>query len=454
MPSFKMKPPSFKLPSFKLPFFKRSKKSEEKAVSSQPPGVASGAQPFIPPVAKFDDPAKPPSGLPSTPPQKEKPKGFKFPAVNLSFLKKKPAGQKAAPSQPSALQSGGTSVSQPDKKESPVKSLKSGIGSGPKKPASAAKPVAVALVVIVVAVIILAVAGSVGMTGYRSMQSSLQTEKQQVTKLTAEVQSWQQEASEVQITNDTLSKEVAQISRDLEDRDQRVSSLQTQLMTSVNDIEKARKLTGEIEEAYAEILKEQDRLTDEIKVLHAERDKAREQLAAIEKVKEAETSELLRTVLKLRERLTLLDRDYRELADKVASLQAGSSSNVAVISSSSGPISIPGLQSPTLAPGLFLPTNTVELPPIIVRKNRSGMALSVSGRLVEVNDSHDFVVLDKGSMDGVHMGMTFDIIRGTSQIGRAKVIRVRPKLAACDVIRSQSRGSLQVGDRAVQRGMK
>ena len=74
------------------------------------------------------------------------------------------------------------------------------------------------------------------------------------------------------------------------------------------------------------------------------------------------------------------------------------------------------------------------------------------GRLVEVNDTHQFVVVDKGSLDGVRIGMVFDIVRGTSTVGRAKAVRVRSNLAACDVMRSRTRGTLQVGDVVMQRG--
>lgn len=80
------------------------------------------------------------------------------------------------------------------------------------------------------------------------------------------------------------------------------------------------------------------------------------------------------------------------------------------------------------------------------------MSMPVRGRLVEVNEPHRFVVVDKGSMDGVRLGMTLDILRGGSTVGRATVVRVRPQLSACDVVRARTPGPLQVGDVAVQSG--
>jgi len=93
----------------------------------------------------------------------------------------------------------------------------------------------------------------------------------------------------------------------------------------------------------------------------------------------------------------------------------------------------------------------VELPPIVVRKDQAGMSMPVRGRIVELNEPHQFIVVDKGSMDGVHVGMVLDIVRGATTIGQATVVRVRPKLSACDIVRTKTPGPLQIGDAAVQR---
>ena len=80
------------------------------------------------------------------------------------------------------------------------------------------------------------------------------------------------------------------------------------------------------------------------------------------------------------------------------------------------------------------------------------MLMAVRGRLMEVNETHHFVIVDKGSEDGVRIGMTFDLLRGTGLVGRATVVRLRPHLSACDVIRTKTPGPLQIGDLAVQSG--
>ena len=93
------------------------------------------------------------------------------------------------------------------------------------------------------------------------------------------------------------------------------------------------------------------------------------------------------------------------------------------------------------------PAKPVELPPIVVRKDQAASVTKTSeGRVVEVNEAHGFVVIDRGSNEGVLLGMTVDILRGTTRVGRARVVRVRSSMAAGDLIRSETVGPVQVGD--------
>ena len=93
---------------------------------------------------------------------------------------------------------------------------------------------------------------------------------------------------------------------------------------------------------------------------------------------------------------------------------------------------------------------TIELPPIVVSKNQAALAAPVRARLIEVNRTHQFIVIDKGSGDGVRIGMTFEILRGGGMVARAVAVRVRGRLAACDLVSSRSGGRPQVGDVVVQ----
>jgi hypothetical protein len=93
---------------------------------------------------------------------------------------------------------------------------------------------------------------------------------------------------------------------------------------------------------------------------------------------------------------------------------------------------------------------TIELPPIVVRKDRAGVESVAQGRVVEVNEAQQFVVVDQGSQDGLLLGMTLDVVRGAARVGRVRVVRVRPQMSACDIILSDTAGALQVGDVVAQ----
>jgi len=95
---------------------------------------------------------------------------------------------------------------------------------------------------------------------------------------------------------------------------------------------------------------------------------------------------------------------------------------------------------------------TVELPPIIVRKNQPPTLELVRGRVLDVNTPHHFIVVDKGSRDGVRAGLVFNVMHGDILVGQATVARVRPQLSACDMVRTNTSAQIRVGDQAVQSG--
>jgi len=190
--------------------------------------------------------------------------------------------------------------------------------------------------------------------------------------------------------------------------------------------------------------------------LTKERDEATDQLTTLQD----EKRDLERTAAGLRERLALLDQDYQRLSERLIQLEQARTSAEAPQPLASPPVPIASLteSSPTspvsavtTSPGASAPSQTVELPPIVVRKDQAGAGLPIRGRLIEVNEAHRFVVIDKGANDGVRVGMTFDILRRGGVVGQAVAVRVRPQLAAGDLVASRSPGSFQVGDLVVQR---
>jgi hypothetical protein len=268
---------------------------------------------------------------------------------------------------------------------------------------------------------------------------------QQIRGLERTLRQSRQQAQQLEAKNLELAQHLAGLESEKKSLDERVGALRAQLTTATANLDQSRQELDGLRDRFDALEESYAKRGLQISSLTAERDELREETARLDQ----EKAELERSLVRMRERLTLLDRDYRQMADRVKSLEAAPRADVAVVASA-GPLpSGNGGQGaafilPTMLPGV------VELPPIIVRKDQAGLPVSVRGRLVEVNDAHGFVVVDKGSTDGVRPGMTLDIVRGTSTVGQVQVVRVRPHLAACDVVRSRTSGPLQAGDSAVQ----
>ena len=98
-----------------------------------------------------------------------------------------------------------------------------------------------------------------------------------------------------------------------------------------------------------------------------------------------------------------------------------------------------------------LTPKAIELPPIVVHRGHASTELQAQGRLIEVNNQYRFVVIDKGTEDGIRAGATFDVRRGGRRIAEVVAVRVRPQYTACDIILSRSPEAPQIGDVAVLR---
>jgi hypothetical protein len=58
----------------------------------------------------------------------------------------------------------------------------------------------------------------------------------------------------------------------------------------------------------------------------------------------------------------------------------------------------------------------------------------LQGRIITVNDTHNFVVIDLGENDGVKSGMSFNVYRDKETIGKIEIIETREKIAAADIV--------------------
>lgn len=254
----------------------------------------------------------------------------------------------------------------------------------------------------------------------------------------------QQQVNSLQLQNQDLSQQLETMQAERQTLDEKVSALRAQLAMAASTIEKTQASVKELQERHGTAAAERDQLQQRLSEASVQRETMTKKLTRLE----VEKSDAEKSLVQSREQITLLDRDYRKMAQQVAELEARPLPGVdplVTVDPRQQYLAGSGASSSTIS-------GAVELPPIIVRKDRVSKSPAVRGRLMEVHPDHNFIVVDKGSLDGVRMGMTFDIIRNGSVIGRATVVRVRPQLSACDVLRSGASGMLQVGDAAVQSG--
>ena len=282
----------------------------------------------------------------------------------------------------------------------------------------------------------------------------LTSQRGRIQRLEGQMRAKQQQLALVEAQAQDLAQQVAGIQTERDALAARLASVQEQVDKATTETQRAQLAVTKAESHAAELEAERSQLQAQLVLVSNERDAAQEEIQRLEQGRK----DLAEAIKRLRGRLALITRDYREAQAKLAEVQAvGTPAPAPSPSSIPGAISISGppTQPAAAAPQPPLPTSipgTVELPPIVVRPTQAGITTRLHGRIVDVNDGHQFIVVDQGQDDGVYLGMSFDIVRGTSTVGRATVVRVRPQLAACDIVQDHSPGPILVGDLAVQRG--
>ena len=269
---------------------------------------------------------------------------------------------------------------------------------------------------------------------------------QQLQDVKQRLGSMQQEAARQRAENENLTQQLSSLQAERKALEDRLASVRTQLASATGDLEQSRTSLADLTQRYEQLTAERSQLHVQVATLTSERDQARMKSVRLEE----RSNETTRALSRMRERVALLNRDYKQASEELAKLKSApppSVETVGVVASLDQP-SAGAWPSPSAVSG------SVELPPIIVRtEGGAGTTASVRGRLLDVNAAHNFVVVDKGSQDGVRVGMQFDILRGSAAVGRATVVRVRPKFSACDIVSAKTIGQLQIGDTAIQSGL-
>ena len=283
------------------------------------------------------------------------------------------------------------------------------------------------------------------------MGALLMAQMQEARKLRGEVAAQKQNISQLEAKSLELTQQVTGLQTERKGLEERLASLRTQLSSATADLQRSRETVEELTGRYDQLSGERTQLEAQVAGLTSEREEAKRKAQQLEQQLEQSSTEFERAASCLRERLRLLDRDYRQLAEQLTKQQASTPPpNIEIVGTIPSP---PTSTAPNTSMGgnsASAISGSVELPPIIVRKDQAGMTTTVRGRLLDVNESHNFVVVDKGSDDGVRVGMVLDVLRGAASVGRVSVVRVRPQLSACDIIRAKTAGLLQAGDTAVQ----
>ncbi len=269
---------------------------------------------------------------------------------------------------------------------------------------------------------------------------------QQMTVLQRRLIGAQRELTLVTGERDQLAaqlEELTQVRRTLEER---LTSTRQELTRATEEWNRTQLALEAAETAATDLEARQATLREELA-------KWREQAATAEAARDdldQTAARLRRQVTGLTNRLQLAEREVDRLKQQIASEPPGH------VGPPGGPslVSVPapggaggsGVASPSLIPG------TVELPPIVVTSEYATVPQLI-GRVVEINGPHGFCVLDKGTTDGLRLGMVFDLLRGGGRIGQARVIRLRPSFAACELLGHTQTEPAQVGDLAVQHGL-
>lgn len=277
--------------------------------------------------------------------------------------------------------------------------------------------------------------------------------------------------------NQEIMRRFGELQLERQALDDRILSLASQLKAATGALEYANGRLEESQRLAKQLAHLQEQHQQQIALERTGRQSARQEAQQLKRDKTV----LERSVTRLRQKLAYLERDYRKLSGRVTSAQQSHHPGVQVIgelrpaqpalagvgasslldesgpeasgigqsrraaASEGGRFEVAGADPATLRPG------SVELSPVVVRTPQPGMAVRLSGQIVSVDDAQRFVIIDKGSLDGVQEGMAFDILQGQAAVGQATAVRVRPHLAACTLDQQQQGAALRQGDTAVQR---
>lgn len=82
-------------------------------------------------------------------------------------------------------------------------------------------------------------------------------------------------------------------------------------------------------------------------------------------------------------------------------------------------------------------------------KPGSSKSIALSGKIVAVNPTWNFVILDLGKNDSVVEGLTMVLYRGDKMIGKVKTVTVDAQTSVADVLPGTPASAIEIGDQVV-----
>ena len=271
--------------------------------------------------------------------------------------------------------------------------------------------------------------------------------------LERQLASAQEQVGRLQEQHRELTQQLSSVQAERSTLDERVFSLSLQLSSAAAELRQANERLAATQESARELHQAQEQRETALARVTSERDASRREAEDLKRGQD----DLTRSVTHLRQRLALLDRDYRELSAQFAALSAEPHEPAPALSGFAGADLPP-------APLARAPSTQnvgggqagVELSPVLVgnavrvSESERRPAGPLQGRVVNVNERQRFVIIDKGSADGVREGMVFDIVRHGASVGRATAVRLHSALAACNLLSDGRAAPVMAGDLVVQ----
>ena len=84
-----------------------------------------------------------------------------------------------------------------------------------------------------------------------------------------------------------------------------------------------------------------------------------------------------------------------------------------------------------------------------LRRPGGTKSISLSGKIVAVNPTWNFVILDLGKNDQVVEGLSMVIYRGEKMIGKVKVVTVDATTSVADLMPGTPAQAIEVGDQVI-----